>query len=75
MSNEHDEGQLDHIPHEQRHNNDHDQHSNDIETTTGKPGGEEVDGADIAAIQNDERLPAADRVDLIANQAIAGKED
>lgn len=31
-----------------------------------------IDGAGIADIQNDDRLTAADRVDLIANQALAG---
>lgn len=30
-----------------------------------------MDGGDIAAIQNDDRLTAADRVDLIANQALS----
>ena len=30
----------------------------------------EVDGGDIAAIQNDDRLTAADRVDMIANQVM-----
>ncbi|WP_309076498.1 hypothetical protein [Paenarthrobacter sp.] len=70
MSNEHNEDQPDHIPHEQRHKNDHNQDVGDNGTTTGKPGGDEVDAADIAAIQDDERLTAADRMDLIANQAI-----
>jgi hypothetical protein len=36
---------------------------------------EAVDSADVAAIQNDDRLTAADRVDLIANQVVAGDED
>ena len=36
---------------------------------------EAVDSADVAAIQNDDRLTAADRVDLIANQVGAGHED
>jgi hypothetical protein len=30
-----------------------------------------IDGRDVAEIQNDDRLTAADRVDLIANQALA----
>jgi hypothetical protein len=30
---------------------------------------------DIADIQNDDRLTAADRMDLIANQALAGDDD
>lgn len=36
----------------------------------GTAGDEKVDGADVAAIQNDDRLTPADRVDLIANQVI-----
>ncbi|MDQ0850187.1 hypothetical protein QFZ65_002125 [Arthrobacter sp. B3I9] len=39
------------------------------------PAKEAVDSADVAAIQNDDRLTAADRVDLIANQVVAGDED
>ncbi|MBT2550583.1 hypothetical protein [Arthrobacter sp. ISL-65] len=35
---------------------------------------EEVDGEDVEAIQNDESLTAADRVDLIANQVVAEDE-
>jgi hypothetical protein len=34
-----------------------------------------VDSGDIADIQNDDRLTAADRVDLIANQALAGDDE
>jgi hypothetical protein len=34
-----------------------------------------VESRDVAAIQNDDRLTAADRVDLIANQVIAKGED
>jgi len=34
-----------------------------------------VDSADVADIQNDDRLTAADRVDLIANQVVASDED
>ena len=34
-----------------------------------------VDSRDVAAIQNDDRLTAADRVDLIANQVLAPTED
>ena len=33
-----------------------------------------VDGSDVAAIQNDDRLTAADRVDLIANQVVPKAE-
>ena len=36
---------------------------------------DEVDGSDVAAIQNDDRLTAADRVDLIANQAVAEPDE
>jgi hypothetical protein len=35
---------------------------------------EEVNGDDVEAIQNDETLTAADRVDLIANQVVAEEE-
>jgi hypothetical protein len=42
----------------------------DSGTDTGKASGGEVDAADVAAIQDDDRLTASDRVDLIANQAI-----
>jgi len=34
-----------------------------------------VDNRDVAAIQNDDRLTAADRVDLIANQVVTKGED
>lgn len=34
-----------------------------------------VDSADVAAIQNDDRLTAADRVDLIANQVVTTDDD
>jgi hypothetical protein len=42
----------------------------DPETDTGKASGGQVDAADVAAFQDDDRLTASDRVDLIANQAI-----
>ncbi|NKX55538.1 hypothetical protein [Arthrobacter mobilis] len=35
-----------------------------------KPAGEPVDGSDVEAIQNDDSLTPADRVDLIANQVV-----
>ena len=44
-------------------------HAKDDETK------EAADSADVAAIQNDDRLTAADRVDLIANQVVAGDQD
>jgi hypothetical protein len=34
-----------------------------------------VDSGDVADIQNDDKLTAADRVDLIANQALAGDDE
>lgn len=34
-----------------------------------------IDSGDVADIQHDGRLTAAERVDLIANQVIAGDED
>jgi hypothetical protein len=45
----------------------------DNETTAGGASG--VDGEDVAAIQNDDRLTAADRVDLIANQVVPEQDD
>jgi hypothetical protein len=52
-------------------------HKEDSRTADAKEGETEeaVDSADVAAIQNDDRLTAADRVDLIANQVVAGDED
>jgi hypothetical protein len=41
---------------------------------TASSGSEEVDGRDVAAIQNDDRLTPADRVDLIANQVVPEDE-
>jgi hypothetical protein len=35
---------------------------------------EGVDGDDVEAIQQDDNLTAADRVDLIANQVVANEE-
>ncbi|MET1065170.1 MAG: hypothetical protein ABWX85_09400 [Arthrobacter sp.] len=34
-----------------------------------------VDSRDVADIQNDDKLSAADRVDLIANQVVTGDDD
>lgn len=40
------------------------------------PAGEgQMDAGNVAAIQNDDRLTAADRVDLIANQVVPGPDD
>ena len=54
---------------EARHRNEHPD-STDPEKDTRQAQDEDVDAAGIAAIQNDDQLTAADRVDLIANQAI-----
>jgi hypothetical protein len=54
----------------------HETAEGDTETAVGGPSG--VDSEDVAAIQNDDRLTAADRVDLIANQVVPeqdGKND
>lgn len=67
------EEKLEHHLDEARDKDDHD--STDPETETGTAGSEEVDGGDVAAIQNDDRLTAADRVDLIANQVIPEEDD
>ena len=45
------------------------------ETETAASDASGVDGEDVAAIQNDDRLTAADRVDLIANQVVAEQDD
>jgi hypothetical protein len=42
---------------------------------TGQEDAGAVDARDVAAIQNDERLSAADRVDQIANQALSKGQD
>jgi hypothetical protein len=49
--------------------------ANAEEDDGGAVDGAAVDGADVADIQNDDRLTAADRVDLIANQVVAADED
>jgi hypothetical protein len=48
---------------------------NDDPADTASSGSEKVDGGDVAAIQEDEQLTPADRVDLIANQAIPEQND
>lgn len=45
------------------------------DTETGNAGAPGLNGGDVAAIQNDERLTAADRVDLIANQVVPEPND
>lgn len=52
-----------------RQRNEHHQAA-ESEGAAGNVGAEEVDAGDVAAIQNDDQLTPADRVDLIANQAI-----
>jgi hypothetical protein len=54
-----------------RHKDDH--HTTDPETATA--GSEDMDGGDAAAIQNDNRLNTADRMDLIAYQVIPEEVD
>jgi hypothetical protein len=63
------EEKLEHHLGEARHKSEHDR----LSETGPKPRTAhegEVDGGDVAAIQDDDRLNAADRVDLIANQII-----
>ena len=64
------EEKLEHHLHEARHPDDpgHDIVAN--EEGTGA-----VNGQDVAVIQKDDRLTAADRVDLIANQVVTGDDD
>lgn len=62
------EEKLEHHLDEARHEDDH-LYTADPETGTADGG--DVKGGDVAAIQNDDRLTAADRVDLIANQVIS----
>jgi hypothetical protein len=68
------EQKLGHHLDEARHKNDH-HDTADPNTDTGKASGKEVDAVDVAAVQSDDRLTAADRVDLIANQAIPETEN
>jgi hypothetical protein len=51
----------------------HKEDSQPVEQT--EPDAGAVESPDVADIQNDDRLTAADRVDLIANQVIASDED
>jgi hypothetical protein len=45
------------------------------DTESAHGGAPVVDGEDVAAIQNDDQLTAADRVDLIANQVVPEEDD
>lgn len=63
------EEKLEHHLDEARHKAEHDETA-EPDTETGSAGASSVNGGDVAAIQNDERLTAADRVDLIANQVV-----
>lgn len=63
------EEKLEHHLDEARHKNEqHPSLARESETETAREG--EVDGGDVAAIQSNDRLTAADRVDLIANQVV-----
>ncbi|MFF1252638.1 hypothetical protein ACFVYC_09095 [Pseudarthrobacter sp. NPDC058329] len=57
---------------EARHKDDH---HDTAEPAPGTAASEDVDGGDVAAIQNDDRLTAADRMDLIANQVIPEQDE
>ncbi|MDE8669590.1 hypothetical protein PY310_13485 [Pseudarthrobacter sp. H3Y2-7] len=61
------EEKLEHHLQEARHKEHHDETSEPGAGPEGRP----VDSQDVAAIQDDDTLTAADRVDLIANQAVA----
>lgn len=77
------EEKLEHHLEEVRHKED--SHSADVAADVGKDDAGKgdaakgdagaVDSADIADIQNDDRLTAADRMDLIANQALADDDE
>ncbi|HJV98303.1 MAG TPA: hypothetical protein VJ617_04330 [Arthrobacter sp.] len=63
------EEKLEHHLDEARHKAEH--HGGAAsDTATAAEGAAGVDSEDVAAIQNDDRLTAADRVDLIANQVV-----
>ena len=68
------EEKLEHHLDEARHKNEH-HHSPLQGSATDTAGETKVDGGDVAAIQNDNRLTAADRVDMIANHALAEPDD
>jgi predicted ATPase len=60
------EHHLEEVRHKDEARNDHAPEQEDVGA---------VDGSDVAAIQSDDRLTAADRVDLIANQVVTRAED
>jgi hypothetical protein len=62
------EEKLEHHLDEARHKKEH--HEPATEPEGQSPSDKQADGGDIASIQNDDRLTAADRVDLIANQVL-----
>ena len=64
------EEKLEHHLEEARHKTGHDHHPVTHPAPTGG-GAPDVEGGDVAAIQNDDRLTAADRVDMIANQVVS----
>lgn len=67
------EEKLEHHLEEARAKTDHHEAAEqETDTAAGAPG---VNGEDVAAIQNDDRLTAADRVDLIANQVVPEQGD
>jgi hypothetical protein len=63
------EEKLEHHLEEARHKGEH-HHDDEQQAAPGPDASGKVDGGDVAAIQNDERLTASDRVDLIANQVV-----
>ena len=62
------EEKLEHHLQEARHKDD--PHPDEVS----EPGAGPVDSQDVAAIQDDDNLTAADRVDLIANQVVTEDE-
>jgi len=63
------EEKLEHHLQEARHKDHHDEAAEHDEAPE-HDGAETVESSDVAAIQDDEALTAADRVDLIANQVV-----
>jgi hypothetical protein len=63
------EEKLEHHLQEARHKDD--PHPDEVP----EPGAGPVDSQDVAAIQDDDSLTAADRVDLIANQVVTEGEE
>ncbi|WP_066285061.1 hypothetical protein [Arthrobacter sp. B6] len=68
------EEKLEHHLEEARHKTEHHE-TTEPDTETGTASASGVDGEDVAAIQNDDGLTAADRVDLIANQVVPEPDD